>query len=73
MGILAWLSRLELALQPYFLADLNFVDYNRLWRIVFHLLDERSQVFISNQGAFSWHKFKEALVQRFGLTLRQVK
>ena len=42
MGVSAWLSRLELALQSYFLADLNFVDYNRLWRIVFHLLDERA-------------------------------
>ena len=73
MGVSVWLCRLELALQSYFLADLNFVDYNRLWWIVFHLLDERAQVFISNQGVFQWHKFKEALVQRFGLTLRQVK
>ena len=30
MGVSAWLSRLELALQSYFLVDLNFVDYNRL-------------------------------------------
>ena len=52
MAVLAWLSRLELALQSYFLADLNFVDYNGFWRIVFHLLDERAQVFISNQGVF---------------------
>ena len=52
MGVSAWLSRLELALQSYFLADLNFVDYNHLWRIVFHLLDERAPVFISNQGVF---------------------
>ena len=73
MGVSAWLSRLELALQSYFQADLNFVDYGRLWRIVFHLLDERAQVFISNQGAYQWHEFKEALVHRFGLTPRQVK
>ena len=52
MGVLVWLSRLELALQSYFLADLNFVDCNRLWQIVFHLLDERAQVFISTQGMF---------------------
>lgn len=44
-----------------------------MWRIVFHLLDERAQVFMSNQGVHQWHGFKVALVQRFGLTLRQVK
>ena len=42
MGVSAGLSRLELALQFYFLTDLNFVDYNHLWRIIFHLLDERA-------------------------------
>ena len=72
-GVSAWLRRLELALQSYLQANLNFVDYGRLWRIVFHLLDEHAQVHISNQNFLAWHAFKEALEHRFGWTLRQVK
>ena len=73
VGVSAWLCRLELALQSYFQADLNLINYGRSWHIVFHLLDERAQVYLSNQNVLAWHAFKEPLEHRFGWTPRQVK
>ena len=62
--------KLEFALQSYLDGQTSYAaDFDRLFRIVFQLLDDRTQVFVQATQCWSWGELKEVLVKRFGLTI----
>ena len=68
--IQAWFEKLEMALASYLGGRLDHFELNRVFSMVYHLLDLRAQVYVKTQRYTTWAEFRAALTKRFGLTDR---
>ena len=72
-GVQAWFEKLEMDLASYLEGRPDHVEFDRVFSIVYHLLDSCAQVYVNTQRCTMCVKFKAVLTKSFGSTDRQVK